>query len=102
MNDADLIAQFIRTIPSADGGTVIEVCTISWPHPHEPMSTWVVAAELPAGASQDELDRTVRRLLRDRKYFKVCQECGERKPDGWMHDARICQACAEKHHGVCY
>ena len=103
MTDQDLIAQFLRTVPSApDGGTVIEVCEISWPHPHEPEGTWVTVTELPAGASQERIDRQISKILRNRKYFRVCQECGERKPVGWMHNARICQGCAEKHHGVCY
>lgn len=31
MTDQYLVQQFIRTVPSVDGGTVIEVCTISWP-----------------------------------------------------------------------
>ena len=102
MNDADLIHDFIRTVPFPDGGTVVEVCVISWPHPHEPESTWVTAAELPPGATAAEHDRAVAKVLRDRKYFRVCRDCGERKPVGWMHDIKICQGCAEKHHGVCH
>ena len=101
MNDTDLIADFIRTVPAADGGTVVEVCVVSWPHPHEPQSTWCVAAVVPAGASLKEVDQAVAKVLRDRKYFRVCTECGERKPGGWMHDNKICQRCAEKQ-GVVY
>ena len=102
MNDADLIADFIRTVPAADCGTVVEVCVISWPHPHEPKSTWSVAAELPPGALQEEVDQAVAKVLRDRKYFAVCRECGGRKPVGWMHGGGICQRCAEEKHGVVY
>jgi len=102
MTDQDLIAEFIRTAPQADGSTLVEVCTISWPLPHEPESTWITAAELPSGASQDRVDKAVRKLLKDRHYFRVCQDCNERNPVGWMHDSKICQTCAEQHHGVCY
>ena len=102
MTDADLIAEFIRTIPKADGSIAIEVRVISWPHPHEPESAWVMAAELSPGASQDRIDKAVRKNLQNRKFFRVCQECEERNPVGWMHNTKICQTCAERHHGVCY
>ena len=29
MTDADLVQQFVRTVPLADGGTVVEICVIS-------------------------------------------------------------------------
>jgi hypothetical protein len=101
MNDADLIREFIRTVPGVSA-IVIEVRMISWPHPHEPESAWITAAELPSGASQDRVGKAVRKLLKDRKYFRVCQECKERNPVGWTHDSKICQSCAERNHGVCY
>lgn len=102
MNDANLIADFIRTVPAHDGGTVVEVCTISWPLPYDPQSTWVAVSVLPAGSSQKGVERAMAKVLRDKRYFRVCQECEERNPVGWMHNTKICQSCAEKHHGVCY
>ena len=39
--------------------------------------------------------------IRKARYRK-CERCGETKPPEWMHNATICQSCAEKHLGVVY
>ena len=99
--DADLIKHCIRTTHYPDK-IVIEVEVISWPHPHEPESEWVQVVDLPAGADQADIDKAVIKVLHRRKFFKVCKECGERKPTGLMWEDTICQGCGEKNHGVCY
>jgi hypothetical protein len=48
------------------------------------------------------LDSKIQEILDNEQYFKVCQECGKRKPRGWMHNDGICQSCAENNHGVVY
>lgn len=58
------------------------------------------AANLPSGATADEVAQAIRDLLEDPKLFRVCAECHERQADGWMHDNRICQGYAERNHGV--
>jgi len=56
--------------------------------------------ELPLGADQADTDQAVIKVLRRRKYFKVCKECGERKPVGLMWEENICQGCGERNHGL--
>lgn len=37
-----------------------------------------------------------------RASFAICGECNQANPPEWMHDADICQSCAEAHHGIVY
>jgi hypothetical protein len=32
--------------------------------------------------------------------FRACQYCGKRTPPEWLHDADVCQACADRHSGA--
>lgn len=101
--DTDLIKHSIRTVHDADNDRlVIEVEVISWPHPHEPVAEWVQAAELPVDASQADMDNAIIKVLRRRKFFKVCQECGKRTHSGCMFDRETCHGCAETKYGVVY
>ncbi len=99
MNDAELREQFIRVEPSERGARIL-VCTIDWDDPHTPVSTWVEGRIMARDTPAADLDRAIDELLAHRRYFRVCEECGERNPDGWMHTDRICQRCAETNHGV--
>lgn len=101
MDDQQLIDEFIRTTPS-DTGVLIEVLIIDWPTPSQPVSSWVAAATVRGTPSLEKLQERVLRVLGTKKYFRVCGECGERNPMGWMHDNKICQSCAERNHGVVY
>ncbi len=101
MNDKEIISEFIQ-VKNGNDGIQLLVRGISWPHPHEPVSSWTVASVLPQTSSSQELDSKIQEILGNEQYFKVCQECGKRKPRGWMHNDGICQSCAENNHGVVY
>ncbi len=99
MNDRELRKEFIR-IETTQNEVQILVREIRWEGPHTPISTWAVGKSLPATASEIEIENATARILEDGGYFQVCNECGEHKPLGWMHDGRICQGCAVANHGV--
>lgn len=101
MNDKEIISKFIQLKQKNDGLHIL-VCGISWPHPHEPVSSWTVASVLPQTSSSQEVDSKIQETLGNKQYFQICQECVERKPRGWMHNDGICQSCAERNHGVVY
>jgi hypothetical protein len=101
MNDIELLKEFIR-IEKTQNEVQILVHEIRWQGPHTPIHTWVVGKSLPATASEAEIEKATASILEDHRYFRACLECGERKPLGWMNDARICQRCAEVNHGVVY
>ena len=101
--DHDLIKHSIRTVnDTVHDRITIEAQVVHWPHPHEPVAEWVQVAELPATATQADIDEAVIKVLRRRKYFKVCQECGRRKHSGHMYDRETCHGCAETKYRVCY
>jgi hypothetical protein len=101
MNDEELLAEFteIRNVPR---GIVLRVRLITWPHPHTPRARWHAVATFPSDTDEVDLANTRRSILANSKYFRVCTECGTRKPVGWMHSEAICQSCAEQRHGVVY
>jgi ribosomal protein L40E len=100
-NDEAIITEFI-SVEDAGSSTYVRVEVIHWEGAHTPTSEWVLAEEIPGSASPEVIRAVVRRILNTRRFFSVCQECGERNPRGWMHDASICQECAARNHGVVY
>ena len=99
MNDRELLDEFVR-VERTDDRVRILVREIHWDGPHTPVSTWVNADNFPATATEAEANAAASRVLEDARYFRVCRECEQRNPVGWMHDDRICQGCAEANHGV--
>ncbi len=101
MNDTELLKEFIR-IEKTQNEVQILVHEIRWQGPHSPIHTWAVGKSLPDTASEAEIEEATASILEDHRFFRVCLECGERKPLGWMNDERICQGCAQTHHGIVY
>lgn len=101
LNLSELVKKFIR-IKKTNQQIQILVCMISWSGPHSPVSQWECAAELPATATDSDIENAIKQTLEDQSYFKICVECNESNIVGHMHDGRICQGCAQKNHGVMY
>jgi hypothetical protein len=101
MEEDELRREFIR-VDSDTRGRRISVCTIEWPGPGTPVSTWLTVWELSPDSTDSAVKLEIDGLIRVSEYFAVCVECGQRMPRGWMHDDRICQPCAERNHGVVY
>ena len=93
MDDEELIKQFIHTERGEDG-IAITVCEIKWRGASEPGSHWTFVSRLPLDASEAQVDRAVRSVLVDSRFFGVCATCRERNPNGWMHDDTVCQGCS--------
>ena len=81
-------------------GCVLEVCTIRWKSPAEPIARWKVVRRWPSAPPSDELDAATSDLLKDPRYFLLCTICRIQVPRGHMHSDEVCQGCAEKHLGV--
>jgi hypothetical protein len=97
MTDEEIKRQFIRISPS---GNRLEVETISWDGPHTPTSAWVDFGPIPKNADTVEIDAVMETALANTRFFRRCETCKMLKPLGWMHDAKICQGCAERDLGV--
>ena len=100
MTDSELIKEFIR-VERNDSEVLLEVCKIDW-EGHTPFSNWENAISLPTTAADEDIQSASVGILNDPAFFRICEECNERKPNGWMHDGKICQSCAERNHGVIY
>ena len=100
-NDLELMQDFLRVQRTLDNVT-IEVLTIDWKGPHTPASTWKPGAILAASTPEEKVQQTMQRLLKNRRYFRLCRECQERNSVGWMLDHQICQGCAQNNHGIVF
>ena len=100
MTDSKLIKEFI-TVEKSESGVHLLVRSIDW-EGHTPFSIWEEAISLPTTVSDEDIQSGSVRILDDPAYFRICTECNERKPNGWMHGYKICQSCAERNHGVLY
>ena len=100
MTDTELIKEFIR-VEKGESEVGLLVRTIDW-EGHTPFSIWEDAISLPATASDEDIQSASVRILDDPAYFRICTGCNERNPNGWMHDDKICQGCAQENHGIIY
>ena len=102
MDDNDLIKDFVRRT-TTDAGVTIEVKVIGWDGPHTPVSSWMTAAKVKGTPSPEKLQKAILRVLENKRYFRVCRDCGERNPVGWMTgDMGVCHSCAERNHGIVF
>ena len=99
VRDDELAEEFFRVERDAYV-TVILVRMIGWDGPAHPFSIWVIGTSVVASAGPRQIESAIRKLLGSKRFFRVCEECGERNPLGHMHDRKICQGCAERNHGV--
>ncbi len=98
-NDTAL-AQETTRVRMASGKILVEVAVVTWPHPHEPSMSWVVAATLPLSSTSMHVEATRNRVVKNRKFFALCHECGKRNLKGHMFSAKVCMSCAEQNHGI--
>jgi hypothetical protein len=101
MIDRELRKEFIR-VERSEEKVEIFIREIRWEGPHTPVSTWVIGSSLPYTASEADVEKATASILEDDGYFQVCDECGERKPLGWMLNESHRQECAQANHGVVY
>jgi len=94
VTDDELIADFFETRPCSDGLELF-VRKITWNGPRTPVSTWDKIATFPPSTEPEAIQQAMLRTLSKKKYFKACDECGERKPSGWL-TGTTCHSCFER------
>lgn len=101
-NDKTIMKDLVR-IKKSETGIKLQTCWITWSSPSTPKSHWHTVEILPANSSRKAVYARKQALLDNKRYFMVCNECGERNPIGWMCiEDGYCQGCAEKNHGVVF
>jgi len=78
---------------------IFEVCVVDW-HGHEPHANWKRFRTWQRQPSQKQLDLAWSKALREKRFFRACDECGDLTNVGHMHGL-VCQRCAE-HAGVVF
>lgn len=101
-NDDVVLNEFTRAREEGVD-VVLEVRVIDWEAgPHTPHANWIEVGRIAVGSDAAMISGARGRLLKRRRFFRVCSLCAERTPVGWMHDSRICHGCAERTLGVVY
>ena len=97
MTDAEILREFVRVIPHAEG-VAVEAARIRW-EGHTPHTPWeLVSVSIDANAA----DAVVEHLSTDCRFFQRCKTCGELNPTGWMFRPTLCQGCAERTLGIVF
>ena len=96
-----LFDELTRARQTADG-VQIEVGLISWPRSHQPQLDWLPVARLPAASREADIYRARRRVLMQRRFFSLCQTCGQRYARGHMLNRQLCTGCAEQQHHMIF
>lgn len=65
----DLKREFIKTEPTS-GGVAILLQKITWDGPHSPISSWVVALELPVNRTDEEIQVAISEVGKRGKCFR--------------------------------
>ena len=98
--DSDLLRHYTRVLRFGKEH-VLEVGEISWSDSHTPVLSWREVKRLPAKTPAAEIKRAQRQLLQRRRFFVVCEECGERQATGHTN-GRVCYGCLERNHGMVF
>ena len=101
LSERNLFDQY-TAIDRAAGRITVLVAILDWPQPSQPRTAWKPVRTLAAGSS--EAGQTAARLdlLKDRRFFLICENCQKRQPKGHMFSSEICQSCASEEWGVVY
>ncbi|WP_442485141.1 hypothetical protein [Aeoliella sp. SH292] len=100
MNEEELLRDFVRADSTTDGVAVF-VRELWCDGPGTPVHHWTKVETLPTTTSEVTIRATMKALLENERYFRVCPECLERKPDGLMMDS-YCQSCGAANHGIVF
>ena len=68
MNDTELIEEFFK-VQRTEEAIRILVEKISWDGPHTPVSNWSEAKVLPPDTSEESIQQSIERRLKDNRYF---------------------------------
>jgi hypothetical protein len=73
---------------------VLQVALVEWPHPAEPVARWIRFQRWRQSPDDRQVAAARSKALRNRRFFAICHECGERHNRGHMFEGTVCQGCA--------
>ena len=98
-DDEVWLREHVRIHEDASGVS-LQARIIEWRGPHTPVARWKVVRHWSVPPAAAEIAAATNALIDDKRYFRTCAACQHHLPRGHMHDATICQGCAEKIFGI--
>lgn len=97
-------SEHIKILP----GEPIEilVAQIIWDGPHSFDTIWKTYKELPWDTPDEEVEKSIQKLLKSRRYFKVCDICKRKDLAGFLDSdveidgviyRDVCHQCMQGH-----
>ena len=80
----------------------IKAVVVEWDGPYTPIHKFVTVRRLPASATEEEIEREVRAVKADPKYFGTCSRCKRHMPKGNMFSSDYCHGCASSEFNIVY
>ena len=78
------------------------VKTISWYSPFEFFTIWVKVESICQPALPQQILKIIDKIIHNRKYFIICEECNKTVLSGNSNNQLICNSCASTNHGIVY
>jgi hypothetical protein len=96
--------QLLEFIRATTVGEIVEIyfTDVFWESPHTPATREVLVYTVPLASWEKDKEKYTSRILNNKKYVRICGLCGGVTHRGHMHDAYVCQGCAEAHYQVVY
>lgn len=103
----DYSKQHYIQLCANEEGLWLEVMEIGWHGPHTPVSKWTPVLQIGVNPPQwvvsvQEIEQAINKVLKYRRYFRVCEHCLRLCAVGHMFDKSTCHGCATHVYGVVY
>jgi len=100
MTDEELMEEFIN-VETTDDAITFFIKEISWAGPCTPVTRWTNARVLLGNTTSTKIQNAKQQLIEDERFFRICPECAQRQPNGWMME-EYCQGCGAENHGIVF
>ncbi|HEY1081971.1 MAG TPA: hypothetical protein VGE29_06905 [Prosthecobacter sp.] len=93
MTENDIVEKYTRIVKTTLGQWV-QAMVVKEPLSKAPVITWKgIGRMLPVRALPENVEQARRAVLKDRRFFRQCEQCGEIRPVSLIQDSGVCVDC---------
>ncbi|TDU73066.1 hypothetical protein EI77_01533 [Prosthecobacter fusiformis] len=96
MTEAEIAKKYTRIVKTSLGQWV-QAMVVKKPMSDTPEITWKgVGRMLPVRALDENVEMARLAVLKDRRFFRLCEKCNEARPASLILDSGACQECVSE------